>query len=122
MTTSPDPELAFNFDTKGKPTLIAPPLHHPRRCPNCQAESTAIVDGRCLTCRTPAARRDEARVADLIRHAWTADFRQRHHRPDPVPTPRAVVDPQTCTACRQAKHTVADGRCLSCRLTGEVAS
>lgn len=34
---------------------LEPALHRPRTCPGCQHLSTAIVDGKCLTCRgTPA--------------------------------------------------------------------
>jgi len=37
--------------------MIEPPLHRPRRCSTCGAPSTAIIDGRCLTCRTDPADR-----------------------------------------------------------------
>lgn len=35
--------------------LIEPPLHRPHPCPGCGEPSTAIVDDRCLTCRTDPA-------------------------------------------------------------------
>lgn len=34
---------------------IEPPLHRPRPCPACREQSWAIVDGRCLRCRTQNA-------------------------------------------------------------------
>jgi len=107
------------FSTKGRPTLIAPPLHPARQCPNCNAESTAIVADRCLTCRTPAAQRQEAATWDVIRQAWTVDFQQRHHRPDVPPVPHVVPAPRNCSTCGQAKHGLADGRCLTCRLASK---
>lgn len=34
------------------PVHVEPPLHRPRPCPTCRELSRAVIDGRCLTCRT----------------------------------------------------------------------
>ncbi len=52
-------------------TLIEPPLHRPRRCPSCRRESRAVVDGRCLRCRTDPALIPAIEAADAERAART---------------------------------------------------
>lgn len=84
--------------------LIEPPLHRPRPCPACAAQSWAIVDGRCLRCRTDPADLEPAAPA---RPAW---------RPTPqVTVERPMPNPGVCAGCGEESWAMAEGHCMACR-------
>lgn len=97
-------------------SLIEPPLHRPRSCPACRAESRAIVAGRCLRCRTDPAEVPAIEASDA---EWIAATRERFNLPwTPAPQPPKTVVPRSparCGECCQAKWTVVDGHCMACR-------